>query len=307
MKTSLRQHLTQPACLWMQAGVVQKKFCARDYDCTGCRFNRALNRVSMENEALREQGKPLSGKRGKIEFWMDRLRKMPVAGRPCIHAMKGRIEFKNCPKNYHCHDCEFDLYFHDQFRVHTVMQPVGFEDIHGVTLPTGYYLHPGHTWIKMEEQGVVRIGIDDFAARLFGRFDRFKAPLMGKELFQGRPMASLGRRKQTIRFTAPVSGVLVEVNAELQKNPGLIHEAPYTDGWMFMAHCPNLKQELKELMFMSSSNRFMNTEVERLYDFIEEKTQLKAADGGQLVADIYGNLPGVDWQQLVDRFIPQGD
>ena len=306
MKSSFRQHLRTPACLWMQAGVVRKKFCPHDYDCTGCRFNRAMNRVCMENEALKAEGKPLTGNRAKIEFWMDRLRKMPAAGRPCVHSMKGRIEFKNCPKSYHCHDCEFDLYFHDQFKVHTVMQPVGFDDIHGVSLPTGYYLHPGHTWIKMEDQGVVRIGVDDFAGRLFGRFDRFKAPLTGKELHQGKPMVSMARQDHHIQFVSPVSGVLIEVNARLQKNPGLIHESPYTDGWIFLVHCPDLKQELKELMFMSSCNDFMNREVGRLYEFIEAETQLKAADGGQLVSDIYGNLPGADWNLLKEKFIPQG-
>lgn len=307
MKPSFRQHLTKPACLWMQAGVVRKKFCPYDYDCTACRFNRAMNRVCMENEALKEQGEPLTGNRGKIEFWMDRLRKMPVAGRPCIHAMKGRIEFKNCPKSYHCHDCEFDLYFHDQFKVHTVMQPVGFNDIHGVRLPAGYYLHPGHTWIKIEEKGIVRIGIDDFASRLFGKFNHLKAPLMGKELFQGKPMVSLARQDNAINFVSPVSGVLMEVNSQLHKDPSLIHKSPYTDGWIFMVFCPNLKQELKQLMFMSSSNNFMDREVGRLYDFIEEETQLKAADGGQLVDDIYGNLPDIKWDQLVNRFICQGD
>jgi glycine cleavage system H lipoate-binding protein len=307
MKPSFRQQLTKPACLWMQAGVVKKKFCPYDYDCTACRFNRAMNRVCMENEALKEQGKPVSKKRRNIEFWMDRLRKMPVAGRPCIHAMKGRIEFKNCPKSYHCHDCEFDLYFHDQFKVHTVMQPVDFDNIHGVRLPTGYYLHPGHTWIKIEEKGIVRVGIDDFAARLFGRFDRLKAPLMGQELFQGKPMVSAGRDNNTIDFVSPVSGVLMEVNSALLKKPSLIHSSPYTDGWIFMVFCPNLKQELKHLMFMSSSNTFIDKEINRLYDLIEEQTQLKAADGGQLVDDIYGNLPGVAWQHLADRFISQGD
>ncbi|MCF6239884.1 MAG: glycine cleavage system protein H [Bacteroidales bacterium] len=295
-----------PACLWMQAGVVAKKHCPHNFDCTGCRFNKAMNRVCMKNEELRHKRLPLTGKKATFEFWMDRLRKMPAAKRPCIHSMKGRIDYKNCPKSYHCNDCEFDLYFHDQFRVHTVMQPIGFDDIHGVSMPTGYYLHPGHTWIKIEEQGVVRIGVDDFAARLFGNFDHIKAPLTGKELTQDQPMISLSRNDNEVRFIAPVSGVVMEVNTALNQNPELITQSPYTDGWIFMIYCPNLKLELKKLMFMNSCNAFINTEVDRLYDFIEEETQLKAADGGHLVSDIHANLPTVPWEHLVKKFIPQG-
>ena len=58
-------------------------------------------------------------------------------------------------------------------------------------------------------------------------------------------------------------------------------------------------------MFMADTNRFINLEVDKLYELIEAETQLKAADGGELVDDIYGNLPGVKWEQLVNRFIPQ--
>lgn len=287
----------------MQAGVVKRKFCALNYECTGCKFNRAMNRVCMENQALKKQGKTLSAKRAGFEFWVDRLRKKPASRRPCIHTMKGRIDFKSCPKSYHCNDCEFDLYFHDQFKIHTVMQPVGFDEVSGVSLPKGYYLHPGHTWVKLEDKGVVRIGVDDFANRLCGAFNDIKAPLMGKELIQGKPMISLSRQENKLSFVAPVSGVVMEVNKAVQKDPGLIHDAPYTDGWIFLVYCPKLRLDLRNLLFMSDSNDYMDKEVTRLYHFIEEKTQLKAADGGELVDDIYGNLPGVDWTELVARFI----
>lgn len=294
-----------PPCLWMQAGVVKKKYCALEYDCTGCRFNRAMNRVCMENNRLRQQGRPLPEKRSGFEFWVDRLRRLPAAGRPCIHTMKGRIPFKSCPKSYHCNDCEFDLYFHDQFRIHTIVKPVGFDDIHGVSMPQGYYFHPGHTWIKIEDRNIVRMGVDDFACRLLGRFDTVTPPLIGEKLKQGIPAVSLLRDRNKVNFAAPVSGVVVEVNPAIKKSPEKINQSPYTGGWICMIYCPDLKQELKRLMFMASGRSFMNREMNRLYTFIEEKTQLKAADGGSLVPDIWGSLPNVPWSDLVKKFITQ--
>lgn len=305
MNTLLKQK-EAPACLWMQAGVVRKKRCHKDFICTDCRFDRAMTKICLANEALKRQGITREGPGGHFVFWKDRLKKRPLAQRPCIHHMKHHIGFKTCPQAYHCIDCEFDQYFHDQFKVHTVLHPVGFDDISGVTLPAGYYFHPGHTWIKIEDQGLVRMGIDDFACRLLGQFDRFAAPLMGKKLEQGRPAVTLSRRGHRVTFPSPVTGIITEVNDGIRKTPGRINQAPYTDGWVFMIHCPDLKQEMKSLMFMDACKNFMTGEVHRLTAFLEEETQMKAADGGSLVDDLFGNLPGVSWDCLVNKFIPQG-
>lgn len=303
MQTTLRKE-TQPACLWQQAGVVSKKPCFKDFICSACQFNKAMIRVCRENEQRRAEGdKPAGKKSDRFIFWRERLKKMPLSQRPCIHHMKGHIQFRNCPKAYHCVDCEFDQFFYDQFKVNTLLKPVRFDDIDGVSLPAGFYLHPGHTWVKIEGNGMVRIGIDDFAARLLGEFDAVNAPVLGKQLTQGKTGFTFMRGNRKADFVSPVSGVITEVNSQVKKSPAEASRAPYTEGWIFMAYCPELKKDLKHLMFMDSSREFMQENVTRLYDFIEERTQLKAADGGSLVPDIYGNLTGVSWEELVEAFI----
>ncbi|OGR33763.1 MAG: hypothetical protein A3J80_13905 [Desulfobacula sp. RIFOXYB2_FULL_45_6] len=305
MNLSLLQK-NAPDCLWTQAGVVLKKKCHADFACAGCRFEKAMAAVCRDNEILKENGLAPKGKKSGFVYWTDRLAKMPLAKRPCIHHMKGHIGFKACSKAYHCTDCEFEQYFYDQFKVHTVLKPVDFEDIHGISLPRGYYLHPGHTWIKIEDQGMVRMGIDDFAARLLGKFDRISAPLIGKKLKQGKPALTLFREGHEVSFVSPVNGVITEVNAQMTSNPGLMNDDPYTGGWALIIYCPALKQDLKHLLFMDSSKGFMKETVDRLYAFLEDESGLQAADGGTLVSDIYGNLPGTSWETLVKKFILQG-
>jgi len=292
-----------PACLWMQAGVVKKKKCIKDFVCGPCRFDRALRKVCHENEDLQKKGVVLKGKRKDLIFWEDKLSKQPLAKRPCIHHMKGHIEFKACPKTYHCIDCEFDHYFQDQFKVYTMVKPVSFNDIKGVSLPVGYYLHSGHTWVKIEDNNTVRIGIDDFASRLFGKFTTIKTPLMGKQVSQGKKAFQLSRDRHAASFVSPVSGVITEINSKVNKKPGLINDDPYIDGWVLSLYCPNLKQDLKQLMFMNSNKMFMKKEVDKLYEFLEEETQLAAADGGSLGKDLFGNLPQISWDSLLNLFI----
>ncbi|MCG8633157.1 MAG: hypothetical protein MI863_04970, partial [Desulfobacterales bacterium] len=93
------------------------------------------------------------------------------------------------------------------------------------------------------------------------------------------------------------------INPHAQKNPGGIVKAPYTEGWLLTLFCPNLKQDLKNLMFMDTATQFIDASARDLHDFLEEKTGLRAADGGELVPDIYGNLPDVSWEDLVNTFI----
>ena len=35
-------------------------------------------------------------------------------------------------------------------------------------LPAGVHLHPGHTWARVEPDGLVTVGLDDFATKLVG-------------------------------------------------------------------------------------------------------------------------------------------
>ena len=292
-----------PACLWMQAGVVKKKKCASDFSCMTCRFDRSLTKVCLENEQLRKKGVIQNGKKGHLVFWTEKLGRQPLSKRPCIHHMKGHIDFKTCPKSYHCSDCEFDHYFFDQFKVYTKLEPVAFNRISGVSLPVGVYLHPGHTWVKIEDSNTVCIGIDDFASRVLGKITAIKTPLMGKPVFQGKKAIHISRNGHTASFLSPVSGVIIKINSTVTKTPGMINQDPYIGGWVLRLYCPKLKHDLKQLMFMDSNQRFMESEVARLYSFLEKETQVSAADGGSLGRDIFGNLPKISQDRLKRLFI----
>ncbi len=90
-------------CIWMQAGVAGKKTCNQYYDCTGCRYDAA-----MEKRAAT----------GKHFSWQEAMRQQPGTQRICRHAMTGRADMRTCPMNYNCDRCEFDQMFEDTL-IHT--------------------------------------------------------------------------------------------------------------------------------------------------------------------------------------------
>ena len=301
-KTAKSQQTGHP-CIWMQAGVVRHKPCRIDYHCEACRFDAAMHRMAAQNRQLRQEGKMPEGRRGKIVFWKDRLRELPSWKQPCLHHMKERIDFRSCTHDYQCGNCEFDQYFSDQYTVHAVVKPVDVLDIKSFKIPHGYYLHRGHAWVKIEEESTVRIGLDDFALRLLGPLDRIEAPLMGKQLEQDRSDIALSRGPNATRIQSPVSGVVTDINPELRENGNLANRDPYSRGWVMRLHSNNLRQDLKNLMIGEEASSYLDEEINRLYEVIEEEVGPLAADGGYLGDDIFGNLPQTSWQKLTHLFL----
>jgi glycine cleavage system H lipoate-binding protein len=292
----------QDRCLWMQAGVVRHRYCSLGYNCPECRLDRVLRNVADENRVLRAAGQGRPGRRGSIICWRDKMKALPQTRQPCVHHMKGRIDFRSCTHAYRCSDCDFDQYFQDQFSVYADIRPVHVMEVEGIQVPQGYYLHRGHTWAKLEEGGSVRVGLDDFARRILGPPDRIEVPLIGQKISQGSPAIQVHRGGRLAQLVSPISGVVTEVNPRLQSKGVTVHRAPYAEGWVFRLHADSLREDIKELVIGSDTADFYDEEVTRLYQEIEKSVGPLTADGGFLGDDISGNLPDMDWQQVMRLF-----
>ena len=231
------------------------------------------------------------------------MKALPPSQRPCLHHLKGRIQFKPCTNDYLCGKCEFDQYFYDEYTVHAVVRPVDVLEVEGFQVPQGYYLHNGHTWVKIEEGSSVRIGVDDFALSLLGPLDRVEAPLMGKVMKQGEPQVLLSRGEHKAKLLSPLSGVITAVNPQLREQGNLANQDPYTEGWVMTLHPQNLRKEIKDLMIAQQTAEFLEQEVERLHHLIEEVSAPLATDGGYLGKDVFGAMPQLDWERLTRSFL----
>ena len=307
-RTSCRLNgLKTASCIWEQAGIVRKKECNKNYFCAECHFDRVMKRAAKENREHRQDGIRPAGKRAKIISWKERLNSMPLAKKPCIHHMKGRIEFRPCTNEYRCSNCDFDQYFNDQFSVHAVIHPVSVLNVSGFNVPQGYYFHRGHTWVKMEEDSSVRVGVDDFALRLMGPLDNIEAPLMGKKVTRNEASIFVKRGGHSASILSPVSGVVMAVNPELRENGSLANSSPYSDGWVMKVQPDNLRTDLKELMINRETDKFISGQADMLYNLVEEVSGPLAADGGDFTSDIFGSLPQLGWKRLTAVFLGNDD
>lgn len=275
-------------CIWMQAGVVRKKECPREYQCLICPYDRALRRTAAA---------------GGLTHWKDEMRKLPREKRPCIHSMKGEMEFKACPEDYQCFRCGFDHYFEALYHVSASVNPVEFLDVKGFSLPHGYYLHQGHTWIKLEEDATVRIGLDDFILRALGPLDRIEAPLAGETMSRNTPRITLRREENAAQALSPVSGVVTEINPLLRESGLETSMGPYTRGWIARVRCEGLREELSSALLGAEATQFLEAESEALFSKIADCQGPLATDGGELAPDLCGNLPNLDWGDLARTFL----
>ncbi|ABM80053.1 glycine cleavage system protein GcvH [Hyperthermus butylicus] len=101
-------------------------------------------------------------------------------------------------------------------------------------------------WIK-EEDGVVTVGITDYAQKKLRDIVGVDLPEKGRRVQAGEAVASIESVKAAADVYAPVSGEVVEVNERLYDEPELLNRDPYGEGWMFKIKIED-RSELEKLL-----------------------------------------------------------
>jgi glycine cleavage system H protein len=99
-----------------------------------------------------------------------------------------------------------------------------------------------HEWVK-EEDGVVVIGISDFAQDALGDLVFINLPEVGDEVFMGEAFGDVESVKAVSDLVCPVSGVVCAINEELLDSPEMLNEEPY-DAWIIKVENETDREEL---------------------------------------------------------------
>jgi glycine cleavage system H protein len=119
-------------------------------------------------------------------------------------------------------------------------------EIQGYNMPEDLYYEGNHLWVR-DEGDLLVVGMDDFGQKMAGDIVYVQLPDEGKKLKMGKKFAKVESGKWLGKVFAPVNGELVEVNEELETNPGLINEDCYGKGWMYKVKADD-KAELEQLI-----------------------------------------------------------
>lgn len=163
---------------------------------------------------------------------------------------------------------------------------------------------PGHTWVRRVGRKTVRVGLDDLAQRVLSGAAGIELPKVGARLREGdvATVVLCGARRGAIR--APVDGIVTAVNRAVERDPSLIHRAPYTAGWLY-AVAP-IAGGRPRLLRGQAALDWLTADRARLARFVEGAVGIAAADGGDLVAPPPALLTDEQWSALTRTFLLTG-
>ena len=90
-----------------------------------------------------------------------------------------------------------------------------------------------HEWGRIDEEGILTVGISDHAQDLLGDIVFVELPDLGKALDAEEESAIVESVKAASDVYAPLSGEIVEINEKLFDEPEIVNSSPFEDGWFF--------------------------------------------------------------------------
>ncbi len=115
-----------------------------------------------------------------------------------------------------------------------------------MNIPEALKYTKDHEWVKIDGEEII-VGITDFAQKELGDIVYVEIETEGEEVAQNEVFGTVEAVKTVSDLFMPLSGTVLEVNADLEDNPEKVNEAPYEDGWMIKMQLSN-KEELESLL-----------------------------------------------------------
>ncbi len=109
-------------------------------------------------------------------------------------------------------------------------------------LPSELKYAPTHEWARLEEGGIVTVGITDHAQDALGDVVFIELPDIGAQLNAGEEAGVVESVKAASDIYAPISGEVVEINSLLEDSPETVNDDAYGEGWLYKLKPANVDE-----------------------------------------------------------------
>ena len=171
-------------------------------------------------------------------------------------------------------------------KVHLITPSLGeSKSSHEFNVPAGIFISPAHTWVRIELNGIVGIGIDDFSQKILGKIDDVVLPKKGQKIDKGEKLFSIKQGERLLDFPAPLSGTVTSCNIKLEDHIEYINIKPYELGWMCCMEPKNLNNEIQALKIGSDTVDWYQKEIDKYHDIVKKldakQEETKGQEGGK--------------------------
>ena len=140
------------------------------------------------------------------------------------------------------------------------------------------YYHQGHSWVKLEGNEVVSVGIDDFAQKLLGKLSDIKMPQIGAQIVQGEKALQVAVNSKTVEILSPVNGEVIAINEKVLSSPEIINQDPYENGWLLIVKVSKLNSNLSNLLTGRLARVWLENTVYKLNEKISDDKNIEFQD-----------------------------
>ncbi len=88
-----------------------------------------------------------------------------------------------------------------------------------------------HVWVRVEGHEAV-LGLSDYLQDQMGEITSLDLPDLGDVLHARRRMGHVETEEASSPIEAPITGEVIDVNAEALENPDIVNGEPYGSGWL---------------------------------------------------------------------------
>jgi glycine cleavage system H protein len=101
-----------------------------------------------------------------------------------------------------------------------------------VNIPEDLRYTAEHEWVRVEPNGIARVGITDFAQDSLGDIVYVQLPAIGSKVSAGEVLGEVESTKSVSEIYAPLTGEVTARNEGVEASPEIINSDPYEDGWL---------------------------------------------------------------------------
>lgn len=105
-------------------------------------------------------------------------------------------------------------------------------------LPKNVKYTEDHEWVSIKDD-IATVGITDFAQSELGDIIFVEFPDQDMSVDQKESIGTLEAVKTVADIFSPLTGSIIELNENLESNPELINEDPYSNGWILKIKMSN--------------------------------------------------------------------
>ena len=192
-------------------------------------------------------------------------------------------------------------------KVHITHMPASDDFTKGeFSIPGGVFISKNHTWVSMNQEGIAKVGIDDFAKKLIGKVTAVELPNLGMTVKAGQPLFTVRQGNRSVTFNSPVSGKVSQVNTLLKENVDALDVTPYERNWVCALDAENLDNEIKEMNIGKSAVAFFQEDIEKFKSIFTEimKSEKKGdeyIENGLFIGQLE-KLNDVNWNKVIAEF-----